>query len=207
MRREYSVSKGRKLSNVLWQVGQGHVLDDTFELKMHCSITSEHRALVRTYGYQVQKQTAYWKCYYLCVNPQNPTSCLLRERMAPNTSSHRGCSLRQHVNMPTCQLKCVWVTRLHDERLIYVCALLLRLDSVNGSMMKDWFVWLLCSWDWKLRPRKASRGLQLQVPVLPQALREAGKKDCRDSQDRVNVCVTFPLLFLYVWLRNYGNVS
>lgn len=70
--------------------------------------------------------------------------------------------------------------------------------------MKDWFFGLLCSWDWRLWPRKAPWRLQLQVPVLSKALREAGEKNCWDSQDWVNVCGLF-LLFL-MCLGNDGWV-
>lgn len=87
------------------------------------------------------------------------------------------------------------------QRLIFTSAVLLWLETISGCMMKDWFLWLLCSWDWRLWPRKAPRRLQLQVPVLPKALREAGKKNCWHSQDWVNVCGP---PFLYVCLVNDG---
>lgn len=65
------------------------------------------------------------------------------------------------------------------------------------------------SWDWWLRPRQASWGLQLEVPVLPQTFREAGAQDRRHTQDWADVrakietrCLPFilatPALLKYV---------
>lgn len=52
-------------------------------------------------------------------------------------------------------------------------------------------LFLLCftfaSGDWGLWPRETPWRLQLQVPVFPKTFREAGKEDCRDSQDRTQV--------------------
>lgn len=54
------------------------------------------------------------------------------------------------------------------------------------------------SWNWWLRPRETPRGLQLQVPVLPQALREAGAADRWDPQDwadvkwHLSLCTSLP---------------
>lgn len=62
----------------------------------------------------------------------------------------------------------------------------------------------LLSWNWGLRPREAPGGLQLQVPVLPEALWEAGAADRWDPQNWADVrwhlcmawrtCVPLPFL-------------
>lgn len=51
--------------------------------------------------------------------------------------------------------------------------------------------------DRRLRPREASRRLQLEVPVLPQTFGETGAQDCRHTQDGADVRAqisTLPLI-------------
>lgn len=51
-------------------------------------------------------------------------------------------------------------------------------------------IFLFLSWDWWLRPGEASRRLQLQIPVLPKTLGEAGAADRRHTQDGADVRAT-----------------